>query len=93
MTKQELVKLLVSVFKNEKGILDLSELDFSNEDLIGVDISRMKVKGNIYQRDHKVGGNLYQDSQKVEGTLYQMDQKVVETLYQDRQIVKGGLFQ
>ena len=68
MNKKELVKFLIKNFTNANGNLDLSQLDFSDFDG-NISISRMKVKGNLYQDLQKVKGNLYQREQKVEGNL------------------------
>lgn len=73
MTKEQLVKLLVDNFKDEVGNLDLSGLDFTNEDLNCVIISEMKVNGHLEQGGQEVGGDLYQNFQKVGGNLYQED--------------------
>ena len=40
MTKEQLVKLLVDNFKDEKGFVNLSGLDFRGEDIKGVVISK-----------------------------------------------------
>ena len=71
ISKEQLVKFLVDNFKDEDGYLDLAELDFKNEDIKGVDISKMKVKGSLNQHCQKVSGDLFQDAQFVKGKLYQ----------------------
>ena len=76
MTKQELVKLLVENFKTEDGIVDLCELDFTNESIQGVTISRMQVNGYLNQSRHNVGGTLSQYNSKVGGNLWQGGHRV-----------------
>ena len=76
MTKQELVKLLVENFKTEDGIVDLSKLDFTNEDIEGVTISRMQVNGYLNQSRHNVGGTLSQYNSYVGGNLWQGGHRV-----------------
>lgn len=68
-TKQEIKEWLLANCINKYGILDLSELDFSDAD-ISVDISIMRVKHNLYQCYQKVDGSLFQDNQKVKGDFY-----------------------
>lgn len=93
MTKEELVKLLVANFKDGYGNLDLSGLDFTNESIKSVDISRMKAKGDLYQNFQEVGRNLFQDQQEVGITLYQCSQKVGKNIDQSFQEVEGHLWQ
>ena len=104
MTKKGLVKFLVDNFKDAFGNLDLSKLDFTNEDIKCVNISRMKVngvlfqdfqkvKGDLWQADQEVGGDLHQDMQKVKGDLGQGGQEVGGDLYQNFQKVGGNLYQ
>jgi hypothetical protein len=76
MTKEELVKLLVENFKTEDGLVDLSELDFTNEDIEGVTISRMQVNGYLNQSRHNVSGTLSQYNSKVGGNLWQGGHRV-----------------
>ena len=93
MTKQELVKLLVANFKNEKGYVDLSGLDFTNEDIKGVEIDLMKVNGDLCQSMQTVSGDLLQGFQIVEGVLSQSNQTVKRYLFQDSQKVELDLEQ
>ena len=93
MTKKELVKLLVDNFKDEVGNLDLSGLDFTNEDLNCVIISEMKVNGHLYQSEQKVKGDLWQQEQEVSGDLHQRMQKVKGDLEQGEQTIGGYLYQ
>ena len=91
-TIKELKEWLLNNRVNKNGDLDLSELDFS--DFNGyVDISEMKVKGDLHQGNQKVKGNLIQSYQEVEGNLYQSYQKVQGNLHQAVQEVEGDLFQ
>ena len=91
-TKQEIKRWLLENCVNDKGDLDLGELDFS--DFEGnVRIYYMKVKNNLYQYCQAVGGDLFQDYQKVGGGLWQRKQKVQGDLYQDGQVVSGDLYQ
>ena len=57
---------------DENGDINLNDLDFSDFDG-NVNISGMKVKGNLCQDSQEVKGNLYQCSQKVEGSMYLQD--------------------
>ena len=93
ITKEDLVKYLVANFKNEKGIIDLSGLNFKGEDICGVDISRMQVGGRLNQGNQEVDGDLYQGRQKVKETLTQNQQNVEGSLWQDYQKVEGNIFQ
>ena len=93
MTKKELVKLFVSLCKDEDGVVNLSGLDFTNEKIKGVNTSFMKVNGHLYQGYQEVEGSLYQNSQKVERTLWQGNQEVNGSLHQNSQKVKGNLWQ
>jgi hypothetical protein len=93
MTKKELVKFLVDNFQDGAGYVNLSYLDFTNENIKGVDISRMKVKGSVFQNLHKIEGNLYQNGQDVEGLLRQNNQEVKGDLFQDGQKVERDLYQ
>ena len=76
MTKKELVKLLVDNFKDEVGNLDLSGLDFTNEDLNCVIISQMKINGHLFQNRQQVKRQLWQDEQEVSGSIWQSNQTV-----------------
>ena len=76
MTKKGLVKFLVDNFKDAFGNLDLSKLDFTNEDIKCVNISRMKVNGVLFQDFQKVKGDLWQEAQEVGGDLIQSRQTV-----------------
>lgn len=68
VTKEELVQLIKENFTDENGHIDLRGLDFSdfNKD---IDISNMKVKGNLYQTKQEVGKILFQGGQKVGGKI------------------------
>lgn len=92
MTKRELVKLMMDNFMDEFGVLDLSELDFTEFDC-SVNISHMKTNKNLYQYKQVVQGNLFQDFQKVGGDLYQSSQEVKGDLDQRCQEVCGKLIQ
>ena len=92
MTKKELVKFLVANFKDEFGYVDLSGLNFKDEEIEAVDIRGMKVNGDLYQSEQKVKGDLRQEDQRVEGDLHQDCQKVKGNLYQGFQEVKGDLY-
>ena len=81
MTKEQLVKLLVDNFKDEKGYLDLRGLNFKDEEIEAVDIRGMKVNGDLEQGGQEVGGDLYQNFQKVKGDLRQEKQEVKRDLY------------
>lgn len=74
------------------GDINLNDLDFSDFDG-NVDISNMRVKGDLYQGYQKVEGNLNQANQEVKGDLYQCSQKVEGDLRQGYQEVKGMLSQ
>ena len=91
-TKQEIKEWLLNNCVNENGDLNLSELDFSDFDGY-IDISRMKVKVDLYQNEQEVGRDLHQDKQKVKGTLWQFYQKVEGNLYQNTHEVEGNLWQ
>lgn len=93
MTKEDLVKLLVANFKNEKGYVDLSKLDFTNEDIKGVKINLMKVDGDLNQCCQMVSGDLRQGYQMVEGSLFQSNQMVEGYLCQHSNDVRGKLIQ
>ena len=93
MTKKELVKLLVALCKDENGVVNLSGLDFKQEDVQVVDISGMQVNGDLYQGCQEVKGKLWQACQKVEGGLYQHLQEVGRDLHQSHQMVDGNLHQ
>ena len=68
VTKEELVQLIKENFTDENGHIDLRGLDFSNFNK-DVDISNMKVKGNLYQTKQEVGNILFQGGQKVKGKI------------------------
>ena len=73
--REEIKSWLLENCVDEKGDLDLSNLDFS--DFEGdVDISSMKVKGSLFQDSHIVEGDLFQSFQKVKANLFQGYQKV-----------------
>ena len=93
MTKKELVKFLVTNFRDEYGYLDLRGLDFTNEDVKVILITNMKVNGNLYQGFQEVEKDLNQHKQTVKGSLYQNKQKVEGNLFQDFQNVDGGILQ
>lgn len=80
-TNQEIKEWLLENAVDDEGDLVLTDLDFS--DFEGdVLITKMKVKGNLYQFCQEVGGNLYQQYQRVKGDLYQGSQKVEGKLIQ-----------
>lgn len=91
LSKEEIKKwLLENCVKG--GKLDLSGLDFS--DFCGeVDISGMKVGGNLVQNYQEVDGNLMQNDQKVGLVLWQSEQTVGSALFQEKQRVGGYLWQ
>ena len=93
MTKEELVKYLVANFKDEKGYVDLSGLDFTDEDIRGVKINLMKVDGDLNQCCQMVSGDLEQGHQMVDGCLFQTTQMVKGCLYQHSNDVRGKLIQ
>ena len=66
--KEEIRDWLLNNCINENGSLDLSELDFSDFE-VDIDISNMKVKGNLHQGNQEVKGDLIQNSQEVKGDL------------------------
>ena len=89
---EETKKWLIANCVDENGNINLSGLDFS--DFNGdIDISNMRVKGDLRQRCQKVEGNLNQANQEVKGDLYQCSQKVEGDLRQSFQEVKGMLSQ
>ena len=90
--KEEIKEWLLRNAVNENGSLNLSGLDFSDFE-VDIDISNMKVKGNLIQSYQEVKGELWQSNQKVEGSLYQSFQEVQGNLYQNSQEVKGILYQ
>ena len=90
--KEEIRDWLLNNCINENGSLNLSGLDFSDFE-VDIDISNMKVKGNLIQSYQEVKGNLFQRDQKVEGNLYQSYQKVKGDLWQSNQEVKVNLVQ
>lgn len=103
LTIDDLKQIMLNNFVDEYGNLDLSGLDFSDFDK-DVIISRMKVKGNLWQEHQivgknlnqfhqKVSENLYQEYQIVKGNLFQCEQEVKRNLYQDYQEVNGDLYQ
>ncbi len=82
LTIKDLEKIMLENFVNEYGNLDISGLDFS-EFNGNINISRMKVKGDLFQYNQKVGGHLFQCNQKVSRNLIQDSQKVIGELIQD----------
>lgn len=89
---EEVKKWLIANCLDERGNLNISGLDFS--DFNGdIDISGMRVKGDLYQNCQEVKGDLRQSCQKVEGNLYQGSQKVEGDLQQSLQKVEGDLQQ
>ena len=90
--KEEIKEWLLNNCLTKKGNLNLSGLDFS--DFNGyVDISEMKVKGDLYQSYQKVEGDLFQGNQEVKGDLIQNYQKVQGDLIQSFQKVGRDLTQ
>ena len=67
ISNEELVKFLIENRTDKNGDIDLSELDFGDR---SVDISEMKVGGDLWQVCQEVGGNLWQNYQKVKGKTY-----------------------
>lgn len=82
LTIIELKRIMLENFVNEHGNLDISGLDFSDFDG-NVNISRIKVKGDLFQFNQDVGGHLFQSNQKVSRNLIQNSQKVIGELIQD----------
>lgn len=82
LTIKDLKKIMLDNFVNEYGNLDISGLDFSDFDG-NVNISRMKVKGDLFQFNQEVGGHLFQCYQRVGRNLLQDGQKVIGELIQD----------
>ena len=80
--REEIRSWLLENCIDENGNLDLTGLDFSNFEG-NVDISYMKVAGDLYQDNQEVAGdlsqynqvkaNLFQGYQKVEGNLDQSE--------------------
>lgn len=81
MTPKEKGQFLLKYFKNERGDLELNDVDLSD------------FHGNVEITSWKVGGNLFQDYQEVGGSLYQHYQKVGLNLYQSNQEVGGHIVQ
>ena len=91
LTKEKIKQWLLENCVKD-GKLDLSGLDFS--DFYGeVDVSCMKVGGNLVQNYQEVSGNLMQNDQKVGLVLWQSEQTVGSALFQDKQKVGGDLWQ
>ena len=90
--KEEIRDWLLNNCINENGSLNLSGLDFSDFE-VDIDISNMKVKGNLHQRDQKVKGDLIQNSQEVKGDLIQNSQEVKGDLNQCYQEVEGDKYE
>ena len=82
LTIKDLEKIMLDNFVNEYGNLDISGLDFSDFDG-NVNISRMKVKGDLFQFNQEVGGHLFQPYQRVGRNLLQDGQNVIGELIQD----------
>lgn len=91
-TKEEIKRWLLENCLDEKGKLDLSGLDFSDLDA-DVDLSGMKVNGDLHQDRQEVDGDLFQGEQKVEGNIDQSTHEVNGDLFQCEQKVKGMLIQ
>ena len=88
-SKTEIRDWLLVNAVDEYGYLDIQGLDFS--DFEGdVDISFMKVKGNLFQERQKVQGELYQESHEVKGDLHQGYHEVKGDLYQCNLKVEGN---
>ena len=81
---EEVKKWLSKNRVDRYGDINLNGLDFSDFDG-NVDISNMRVKGDLYQGYQKVEGNLNQANQEVKGDLYQCSQKVEGDLRQSYQ--------
>ena len=88
MTPKEKGQFLIDNFKNERGSIELNDVDLS--DFNGsVDISGWKVGGHLFQNNQEVGGSLFQDYQRVECTIYQDGQKAWGVM-QDEQKAKDA---
>ena len=87
---EEVKEYLVKHRMDEDGRLNLRGLDFGE---CSVDISSMKVNGNLYQMEQNVKGDLFQDEQKVGGHLFQGYQTVKGDLVQNDQKVGGEIKQ
>lgn len=85
LTLKDLKKILLDNFVNENGNLDISGLDFGDFDGI-VNISYMKVKGDLFQCNQKVGGDLLQNDQKVGGDIIQSFQRAGGRIIQNYQV-------
>lgn len=102
ITKEELAEFLTTYFLS-KGVVELSGLDFTKYRCC-VNLSKMKVAGNLdqsgqevrenlFQSDQRVGCCIEQSRQEVNGGLRQCDQKVHGDLHQCRQQVDVNLDQ
>ena len=79
--REEIRSWLLENCVDENGMLDLMGLDFSGSK-VDVDISHIKVSGDLYQDYQEVKGDLLQSSQTVKGDLWQNNQEVKGNLYQ-----------
>lgn len=73
-TKESLVKYLLENHVDNKGNLDLTDLDFSTFDG-DIYIGFMKVKNNLFQNNQTVGGELRQSSCVAKGSINNDSQK------------------
>lgn len=102
LTAEEKRDWIVENCRDEKGNIDLRNLDFSKVKC-DVYIGGMIVNGVLYQGGQKVEGSVFQNGIKATGTihqgsqkagiLYQDYQKVGFNLHQDHQEVGGDLYQ
>ena len=89
MKKEDLVEFLKSVYYDgSRGLVDLSELDFGD---CSVDISHMKVKGDLYQDWQEVEGDLNKEiAVKIRNENQQLTSPTEkETLYFDARKSEG----
>lgn len=91
--KKYLEELLYNKFYDkEKRTIILRGLDFTRFNC-NVDISYMKVEGNLKQHGQVVGGELDQYCQEVGKDLHQFEQVVGGDLFQYDQEVKGEIYE
>lgn len=87
-SKEELVDYLLENFVNDKGELDISNLDF--QDFKGnINISGIKCEGGIKQGDHESKSYIDQARQKNLGPLFQNYQNNKGDLFSDFPEIKG----
>lgn len=91
MNKQDLAQLLYDNFYIERhNTINLCGLDFTSYNC-NVDISRMKVSGELCQRGQEADGDILQDVQYTKGDLCQNNQTVEGDLYINCNYVEGNI--